>query len=427
MLSQLILIFVLILVNAVFVVTEYAIVRVRSSEIDALIKRGNLRAKGAKEVLNNLDRYISATQLGITFVNLLLGWVGEDIFIGMLHPVFLSLGIEGSAAKTFSVILGLLVITYFTITIGELAPKAFAIRKYVAVTLWLSYPLTIFYKIFKPFIWLLNASASVLIRMMGMTPGNQDHSVHSEDEIRQVILEGTKSGVIDATEHQLIEKIFDFNDKVAKQVMVRRQDMVVLDIDLPRDQIYHRVIDEGYSRIPVYKDTIDNIIGIIYSKDLIASSEHRQLISLTDIIRPAYFVSETKNIGILMREFQKQKVHMGIVVNEFGGVEGLVTMEDIIEEITGEIMDEYDVETPEVIKGRSQEYLVNPVILISDFNKKFKTNIPDVDEYNTLGGFLFKVTGHIPELYERIDYGGYTFVITSKQRNTIKQVKVIKK
>jgi len=251
--------------------------------------------------------------------------------------------------------------------------------------------------------------------------------VHSEDEIRQVIYEGTKSGVIDKTEHQLIEKIFDFNDKVAKQVMVRRQDMVVLDIDLPRDKIYHRVIDEGYSRIPVYKDTIDNIIGIIYSKDLIASAEHRQLISLTDIIRPAYFVSETKNIGILMREFQKQKVHMGIVVNEFGGVEGLVTMEDIIEEITGEIMDEYDVETPEVIKGKSQEYLVNPVILISDFNKKFKTTIPDVDEYNTLGGFLFKVTGHIPELFERIDYGGYTFVITSKQRNTIKQVKVIKK
>lgn len=427
MLSQLILIFVLILVNAVFVVTEYAIVRVRSSEIDALIKRGNLRAKGAKEVLNQLDRYISATQLGITFVNLLLGWVGEDIFIELLHPVFLSLGIEGSAAKTFSVILGLLVITYFTITIGELAPKAFAIRKYVAVTLWLSYPLTIFYKIFKPFIWLLNASASVLIRMMGMTPGNQDHSVHSEDEIRQVIYEGTKSGVIDKTEHQLIEKIFDFNDKVAKQVMVRRQDMVVLDIDLPRDKIYHRVIDEGYSRIPVYKDTIDNIIGIIYSKDLIASAEHRQLISLTDIIRPAYFVSETKNIGILMREFQKQKVHMGIVVNEFGGVEGLITLEDIIEEITGEIMDEYDVETPEVIKGKSQEYLVNPVILISDFNKKFKTTIPEVDEYNTLGGFLFKVTGHIPELFERIDYGGYTFVITSKQRNTIKQVKVIKK
>jgi CBS domain containing-hemolysin-like protein len=427
MLSQLILIFVLILVNAVFVVTEYAIVRVRSSEIDALIKRGNLRAKGAREVLNQLDRYISATQLGITFVNLLLGWVGEDIFIELLHPVFLSLGIEGSAAKTFSVILGLLVITYFTITIGELAPKAFAIRKYVLVTLWFSYPLTIFYKIFKPFIWLLNASASVLIRMMGMTPGNQDHSVHSEDEIRQVIYEGTKSGVIDKTEHQLIEKIFDFNDKLAKQVMVRRQDMVVLDIDLPRDQIYHRVIDEGYSRIPVYKDTIDNIIGIIYSKDLIASAEHRQLISLTDIIRPAYFVSETKNIGILMREFQKQKVHMGIVVNEFGGVEGLITLEDIIEEITGEIMDEYDVETPEVIKGKSQEYLVNPVILISDFNKKFKTTIPEVDEYNTLGGFLFKVTGHIPELYERIDYGGYTFVITSKQRNTIKQVKVIKK
>lgn len=426
MLNQALLIFALILVNAVFVIIEYAIVRVRSSEIEALINRGNVRAKKAKEVLKDLDRYISATQLGITFVNLLLGWVGEDIFIEMLQPFFISMGIESSIGETFSVILGLMMITYFTITIGELAPKAFAIRKYMLITLWFSYPLIIFYKIFKPFIWLLNVSASLLIRLLGMK-FNNDHNTHSEDEIRQVILEGTMSGVIDKTEHQLIEKIFDFNDKLAKQVMVRRQDMVVLDIDMPREKIYQRVIDEGYSRIPVYKDTIDNIIGVIYSKDLIASAEHRELISLTDIIRPAYFVSETKNIGLLMREFQKQKVHMGIVVNEFGGVEGLVTMEDIIEEITGEIMDEYDVETPEIIKGKAQEYLVNPVILISDFNKKFQTNIPEIEEYNTLGGFLFKVTGHIPELYERIDYGGYSFIVTVKQRNTIKQVKVIKK
>lgn len=426
MLTQFLLIAVLILVNAVFVVTEYAIIRVRSAEIDALAVKGNLRAMRAKTVIKNLDRYISATQLGITFVNLLLGWVGEDVFIHLLEPVFIKLGISGSFSQTLAVIFGLLIITYFTITIGELAPKAFAIRKYLSATLWLSYPLTIFYKIFKPFIWLLNASAALIIRAMGLKPLENDSGIHSQEEIRQVILQGRRAGVIDQTEHQLIEKIFDFNDKTAKEIMIHRGDMVVLNIDDNREKIYQVVTEEGYSRIPVYKDTIDNIIGIIYTKDLISASEHRQLIQLADIIRPAYFVAETKNIGILMREFQKAKVHMGIVVNEYGGVEGLITMEDIIEEITGEIMDEYDVESPDIIKGKNQEYLVNPFIPVKEFNRKFSAKIPESENYNTLGGFLYNVTGHIPELYERIDYSGFTFVIASKQRNTIKKVKVIK-
>ena len=426
MLTQALLIFVLILVNAIFVVTEYAIIRVRTAEIDNLVSKGNTRAKLAKTIISDLDKYISATQLGITFVNLLLGWVGEDIFIHLLEPVFISLGISDSFSQTLAVIFGLLIITYFTITIGELAPKAFAIRKYLGATLWLSYPLLIFYKIFKPFIWLLNVSAALIIRLMGIKPLLNDSGINSQEEILQVIREGRKTGLIDQTEHQLIEKIFDFNDKLVKEIMVHRGQMVVLNIDDPRDKIYEIVTEEGYSRIPVYKDTIDNIIGIIYAKDLISASEHRQLISLNDIIRPAYFVNETKNIGILLREFQKQKVHIGIVVNEYGGVEGLVTMEDIIEEITGEIMDEYDIESPDIIKGKNQEYIVNPFIPVEEFNRKFNASLPLDKGYNTLGGFLYNVTGHIPSLYERIDYSGFTFIIAAKQRNTIKQVKVIK-
>ncbi len=426
LLTQAVLIVILILVNAIFVVTEYAIIRVRSAEIDALAAKGNLRAQRAKSVIGDLDKYISATQLGITFVNLLLGWVGEDIFIQLLQPAFIALGISDSFSQTLAVIFGLLIITYFTITIGELAPKAFAIRKYMSAALWLSYPLTIFYKIFKPFIWLLNVSAALIIRLMGIKPLENDSGIHSQEEIRQVILQGRKAGVIDKTEQQLIEKIFDFNDKLAKEIMVHRGDMIVLNINDSRDKIYEVVTEEGYSRIPVYKDTVDNIIGIIYTKDLISASEHRELITLHDIIRPAYFVSETKNIGILLRDFQKSKVHMGIVVNEYGGVEGLVTMEDIIEEITGEILDEYDTESPDIIKAKDQEYLVNPFIPVDEFNEKFKASIPQDKGYNTLGGFLYYVTGHIPALYERIDYSGFTFIISSKQRNTIKQVKVIK-
>ena len=307
MITQSILILILILVNAIFVVTEYAIIRVRSNELDSLIYKGNLRAIRAKSVINSLDKYISATQLGITFVNLMLGWVGEDVFIKLLQPFFITLGISGEFSETMAVFIGLLIITYFTITLGELAPKAFAIRKYLGAVLWLSYPLTVFYKIFKPFIWLLNVSAKFIISLLNLNPLNDDKSIPSEEEIRQVIREGRRTGVIDQTEHQLIEKIFDFNDKLAKEIMVHRGDMIVLNINDPREKIYRVVTEEGYSRIPVYKDTIDNIIGIIYTKDLISASEHRQLITLHDIIRPAYFISVTKNIGILMREFKKDK------------------------------------------------------------------------------------------------------------------------
>jgi CBS domain containing-hemolysin-like protein len=420
-------IFVLILVNAVFVIAEYAIVRVRSTEIDVLAEKGNLRAATAKKVINELDRYISATQLGITFVNLLLGWIGEDIFIHLLQPVFQSIGINDSLNQTLSVFAGLLVITYFTITLGELAPKAFAIRKYLSATLWLSVPLTIFYKIFKPFIWCLQTSANIIIRIMGLDPIDKNTSKHSEEEIRQVIREGRKSGVIDQTEHQLIEKIFDFNDKQAKDIMVPRSHMIAINIDDPRDKIFRIVTEEGYSRLPVFKDTIDNIIGVIYTKDLISAAEHRMVIAIQDIIRPAYFTSETKQIGFLMKEFQKNSVHMGIVVNEYGGVEGLITMEDIIEEIVGDIKDEYDTDYSEVVKGSGGEYFIDPIISVKDFNGKFSAAIPEDPYYNTVGGFLCKVTGHIPDVYERIDYENHTFIIIKKTGNAMKQIKVIKK
>jgi CBS domain containing-hemolysin-like protein len=424
---QFAIILILIFVNALFVLTEYALVRVRSSELESLIKNGVNRAKHAKSAVEEIDKYISATQLGITFINLLLGWIGEDVFISLLNPIFNSIGLTGKLSQTLSVFIGLLIITYFTITLGELTPKAIAIRKYLDAILWLAYPLKIFYRIFKPFIWLLNSSADFLIKLMGFKPIIDDSSIHSEEDIRQLILQGRKAGIIDPTEQQLIEKIFEFNDKMAKDIMVHRSNMVVLNIDDTREKIFQVVTEEGYSRIPVYKDTIDNIIGVIYTKDLISASEHRELITLQDIIRPAYFVSETKNIGELLREFQKNKVHMGIVINEYGGVEGLVTIEDIIEEITGEIMDEYDIETPDIIKGKENEFIVNPFITIEEFNKSFSAKIPESNNYNTLGGFLFYVTGHIPDLYERIDYTGFTFIVIAKQKNTIKQVKVIKK
>jgi CBS domain containing-hemolysin-like protein len=425
-LFQFVVILLLVLVNAFFVGAEFSIVRLRLTELDAYISEGHQTAKRAKMLVDNLDEYISATQLGITIANLILGWIGEDVFSKISAPILAHFGIQSQLLHTLSIVFGIMIITFFTVTLGELTPKTIAIRFPLKIALWFSIPLTLFYRIFKPFIMLLNYSSRLVIRIIGIQPVQKGEILHSEAEIRQIISEGRKSGVIDQTEHQLIEKIFEFNDKQADEIMVPRNLMIALNIDDSREEIFQIVTEEGFSRLPVYKDTIDNIIGVIYTKDLISASEHRELIALQDIIRPAFFVSSTKQIGNLLKEMQRGKVHMAIVVDEYGGVEGLITIEDIIEEIVGEIQDEYDVDPQEVITEKSGVYLVNPIIAIEDFNKRFNSFIPEDPDYHTLSGFLQKVTGHIPEIHERIDYKGMSFVITKKTANTILQARVQK-
>ncbi|MBP9095199.1 MAG: HlyC/CorC family transporter [Ignavibacteria bacterium] len=417
----------LIIVNALFVAAEFALVRVRSTELDAIINKGNKQAKLSKKIIEDINSYISATQLGITIVNLALGWLGEDVFTRILYPAFIFLGIHDPLSHTLAIILGLLIITFFTVTIGEIAPKTIAIKYPLKITLWFSLPLQIFYNVFRPFIWLLNKGADLTLRIFGITPASKDEMAHSEEEIRQIIKEGRSTGVIDSTEHQLIEKIFDFNDKTIDEIMVPRNNMFAIDINDSRDTIIHKVIEEGYSRIPVYNESVDNIIGIIYSKDIISAAEHKDVIVLQDILRPANFVPETKHIGELLKEMQRKRIHLVIVVNEHGGVEGLATLEDIIEEIVGEIEDEYDVENKAIEVGKKGVYLVNPNIPIDEFNNKFNADIPvDDEEYQTLSGFLQQVTGHIPEIYERIDYKGISMTVTKKAGNKLLQIKIQK-
>ncbi len=416
----------LVMINGLFVALEYAIIKVRKSEIETdSNEKDSLRKRYLRNVKDNLDKYISAAQVGITLVNVLLGWIGEDSFGRLFGSLFSMVGLGSIIPASVSSIAGILLITFITVAFGELAPKMIAIQYPLQISMWLSFPLKIIYTIFKPMIIVLNISANGFIRLMGLKPITKEDIHHSEREIRYLISEGRKTGVIDSTEHQLIEKIFDFNDKLARDIMVSRNNIVAINIDDTRDAIIQRVIDEGYSRVPVYKDSIDNIIGIIYSKDLISAAEFRELIVLTDIIRPVYFVPETKQIGEILKDFQKKRIHLGIVVNEHGNVEGLITLEDIIEEIVGEIEDEYDIDTRNVQKDKLGIFLVNPIISIEEFNQKFKSDIPiDNDDYHTLSGFLQKVTGHVPEIYERVDYKEFVFTIMKKSGNRLLQVKV---
>lgn len=246
----------------------------------------------------------------------------------------------------------------------------------------------------------------------------------SHEDLREVLDAGSESGVLDKTGHELISSILEFTDTTAKEIMVPRPDIVALDINTPRDLIVSKVIEEGYSRLPVYDGSIDVIIGIIYSKDLLSLLEHRDLIILQDIIRPAYFVHESKKVSQLLREFQQKKVHLAIVIDEFGGTEGIVTMEDILEEIVGEIHDEYDEVKRAVEQSSDGSAIVEANIGIHDFNEQFSASIPDAPEYETLAGFLQKVTGRLPEVNEEIKQVGFSFMILSKTARRLKQVRV---
>jgi CBS domain containing-hemolysin-like protein len=248
----------------------------------------------------------------------------------------------------------------------------------------------------------------------------------SEDEIKQVIDAGTERGVLDKTEHELIKSILEFSDITAKEIMVPRPDVIALDLNMTREALMRRVIDEGYSRMPVYERTIDNIVGVVYTKDLLSLLEHRDLIILQDILRPPFFVPESKKISQLLREFQQNKVHLAIVVDEHGGTEGIVTMEDIIEEIVGEILDEYDEATKSVVESSDGSSIVDATININDFNQQFGAQIPETSDYETLAGYLQKVTGRLPELHEEIRQNDLVFTIAGKRARRIKHVKVVR-
>lgn len=246
----------------------------------------------------------------------------------------------------------------------------------------------------------------------------------SEEEVKQVLAEGAKSGAIDKTEHELIKSILEFTDTTVKEIMVPRTDIFAVDIATPREKLVRILIDQGYTRVPVFRESIDHIIGIIYTKDLLGVFEHRDLILLQDILRPPYMVPESKKISVLLKELQKNRQHMAIVIDEFGGTEGIITIEDIVEEIVGEIRDEYDEEHPEIETSIDGLPLVNGGISIHDFNEQFKTEVPEDPEYDTISGFLHKKTGRIPDLYEEIKHENISFIVVKKNERRIRQLKI---
>jgi CBS domain containing-hemolysin-like protein len=417
----------LVLANGFFVAAEFAIVKVRSTQFAQRVKQGDRRAWLAQNIVDHLNAYLSATQLGSTLTSLGLGWVGEPLLAHFFHQPFISMGVTSEStiqAISFGLSFGLL--TFLHIILGELAPKYFALQHAEATALIVSLPLQLFYNVFRPVIWLINRSANVLLRSVGIPAAGPSEMLHSAEELQLMVSEGTKSGLFNKTEQELISSIFEFSNSTAKEIMVPRTEVIGVEVGTPRDKLIRIVTEEGYSRIPVYKDSIDNIVGVVYTKDLINLLEHRDLIVLQDIIRQAYFVPDAIKISQLMRDMQERKLHMAIVVDEFGGTQGIITMEDILEEIVGEIHDEYDEVLKDVEQSADGSALVNARMNIDDFNKRFAVDVPEDPEYETLNGFLHKITGRIPEIQEEIRYNNLHFTIMKKSQRRVRQVKVRK-
>ena len=415
----------LVLLNGFFVAAEFSLIRVRMSAIEIKAKEGSRLAKLVLSILHNLYSYLSATQLGVTIASLLLGAVGEEVTTELIKGAVEKSGfiIAPATAHTLAVVVGLIIITILHVLFGELFPKALAIQRSEAVSMALALPLRVFYYITLPLTWFLSKASNLMLGAIGIT-NLHGTEAHTSDELRLLLDQSKESGEIQDSEHELIENVFQFNDRMVKQIMVPRTKLSALDVNAPEDQILDTVFTEGFSRMPVFEGNIDNIVGVLNVKDLLPIIRRGEAVELARIMRPPYFVPETKKINRLLRQFQRKHIVMAIVSDEFGGVSGIVTIEDIMEELVGEIQDEYDNEVPVVEKVTEDEYRVNPATPISDANEYLPFPLPEGDDYETVGGLLNVIYGSIPEVGDVAVLDPYEFRVLQRSRRAVELVQL---
>ncbi|MCM3093177.1 MULTISPECIES: hemolysin family protein [unclassified Cytobacillus] len=426
---NLLLIALLIALTAFFVATEFAIVKVRVSRIDQLIAEGNKRAIAAKRVVTHLDEYLSACQLGITITALGLGWLGEPTVEKLLHPLFERFDIAESLTHILSFGIAFALVTFLHVVVGELAPKTVAIQKAEAVTMAFAAPIIWFYRVMFPFIWFLNGSARVLAGLFGLKPASEHEMAHSEEELRILLSESYKSGEINKNELKYVNNIFEFDERIAKEIMVPRTEMITIASDNTLEEIMETIQTENYTRYPVEDGDKDNIRGFINVKEFLTASLTDKItpenLDLDSFINPVIHVIESIPIHDLLVKMQKERIHIAILMDEYGGTSGLVTVEDILEEIVGEIRDEFDEdEVPEIRKLNEDHYILDSKLLIEDVNTLLGTNF-DHEDVDTIGGWF--LTQHMEaEIGTEIEADGFTFKVHEKDGHQLHYLEVFK-
>lgn len=422
---NLVLVAVLIALTAFFVAVEFAIVRVRGSRVDQLIAEGRKNALAVKQVTSNLDGYLSACQLGITITALGLGWLGEPTVEKILHPVFHSLQIPEALSGFLSFIIAFVVITYLHVVVGELAPKTIAIRKAESVAMITAKPLIWFGKIMRPFIWALNGSANQLVRLIGIKPASEHEEAHSEEELQIIINESFESGKINQNEFGYVNRIFAFDNLLAKEIMVPRTDMVCLYTDKSRQENLEIIKEQQYTRFPVVDQSKDNIIGVVNTKQFFLAYEDNPNLEVASILQPVMAVSEVIPVNELLRRMQQEGTHIAILIDEYGGTAGLVTIEDILEEIVGEIRDEFDKEEEQPLVQLSDYHLiVDGLVTVNQINDLLHTEL-DTEDVDTIGGWLY---GKHPEMAvgETLEHQDLLFKLLDKEPHRFRKLEIKK-
>ena len=423
---NLIMVAILIALTAFFVATEFAIVKIRTTRLDQLVAEGNTKAVAARKVVGNLDEYLSACQLGITITALGLGWLGEPTVEHLLHPLFVEFDLSESVSSILSFIIAFALITFLHVVIGELAPKTLAIQKAEAVTLRIAKPIMFFYKIMYPFIKTLNGSARIFTGWFGLKPASEHELAHSEEELRLILSESYKSGEINQSEFKYVNNIFQFDDRTAKEIMVPRVDMVTLDKSETVKESIAVVTEENYTRYPIIDGDKDSVIGMVNMKQVLTDFVNGKNpdASLEEYVRPVIQVFETMPIHDLLLKMQKERVHMAILIDEYGGTSGLVTVEDILEEIVGEIRDEFDEdEVPDIKKVDENRTILDGKVLISEVNDLFGLNINDED-VDTIGGWILSEKMEI-KMGDEVSVENYRFKILEIDGYHVKSLEVM--
>ncbi len=418
----------LVLINAFFVACEFAVVKVRRTRIDTLAQLGDFRAKIAEKILTQMTAYLSGAQVGITIASLGLGWLGEPYVAHVINPLLKLIGLTNpSLISGIATFLGFSIITTAHIVLGEQAPKAFSIEFAEKTCLWIALPFHVFYKVFYPVIWVLNSASTLTLKMLRLPPATDKELSLSPEELRIIVTESGASGQLSAVGTQLMQRVLSFTPRTVKEIMIPRTNIIAVDIHENPERIMDTVIESGYSRMPVYDQTLDKILGIVYTKDLLAASENRSLIHVSDIMRSAYFIPESMKVGQLLREFQKRKIHMAIVVDEYGMTSGLATLEDVVEEIVGEIQDEYDTEEERIQKMADGSLIVDGTMGTNDLTQYHGIHFPDSDDFESVGGFILSKLGKIPTGGESIQYRDHIFIVADVHQNRVNKVKIMLK
>ncbi|MFJ5772123.1 hemolysin family protein [Psychrobacillus sp. NPDC093180] len=419
----------LLVLTGFFVATEFAIVKVRNSRVDQLVAEGRKGSLAAKHVTTHLDEYLSACQLGITVTALGIGMVGESTFEFILHPLFETIGIGTDYIHFFTIGAAFAIATFLHVVVGELAPKTVAIQKAESVTLAFAKPIMIFYKILYPFIWLLNGSARVLVGLIGMKPASEHELSHTEEELRLLLAESFKSGEINQNELKYVNNVFEFDERTAREIMVPRTEIVGFEKNATFNDVVTIISEERYTRYPVYEEDRDNIIGFVNIKDFLTQGISNRITAesfdLAKFTNPVINTIETTPINNLLVKMQKERIHIAILLDEYGGTSGLVTVEDILEEIVGEIRDEFDNdEIADIRKLKDNHYIIHSKVLLEDVAKLLNIEIENPD-VNTIGGWYFTQDTDLAE-DNYIEHAGYEFSIYEKEGHQLHFIEVKK-